>query len=127
KVVKGASEMVERRAQEAIAESLKLGEHVKDAQARLQAAMNAAGVDEASPWLCETITRTNIAAAYSAGNHQAMQDPDLAEFHIGYQYATVGDDRVSDICQEFDGFQGPKTDEFWQTHTPPLPWACRCS
>ena len=126
KVVKGASDMVERKAQEAIAESLKLGEHVKDAQARLQAAMNTAGVDEASPWLCETITRTNIAAAYSAGNHQALQDPDLAEFHIGYRYATVGDARVRETHEEWDGFVGPKDDEFWQTHYPPCGYNCRC-
>ena len=127
KVTKSAADMVEKKARKAIEESIRLGEHVKDAQERLKDALDEAGVDEASPFLCETICRTTIAASYSAGAQAALADPDIAEFHDGFQYATVGDDRVSDICQEFDGFIGPKTNEFWQTHTPPLHYNCRCS
>ena len=127
KVTRSASDLVEKKAAQAIKESIEAGEHIAAAQARLQAAMTAAGISEPSPFLCETLVRTGIAQAYNAGQWNALQDDSLDGLLQGYEYVTVGDNRVSDICQEFDGFEGPTDNEFWQTHWPPNHFNCRCS
>ena len=123
-VTKSASDLVEKRATAAIQESLEKGEHIKDAMARLNTALASAGVVEPSPFLCETLVRTNLGAAYSAGEWRALQDPALAEVHTGFYYCTVGDMRVRETHAEWDGFTGPKDHEFWQTHYPLCGWQC---
>lgn len=126
RVVKDASDAVEKHAQAAVEESLRLGEPVAAAKARLKTALDAAGINEASPFLCETLVRTNVGAAYSAGSYEALQDPELEGFHQGFQYSTVGDNRVRETHAEWDGFVGDKDDEFWKTHYPLCGWNCRC-
>ena len=125
-VVKGASDMVEKRAAEAIKESLESGEHVKDAVARLRGALEGTGIIEPSPFLCETLIRSSIGAAYSAGQWNALKDPALAEVHEGFLYVITGDNRVRETHQEWDGFNGPKDHDFWQTHYPLCGYNCRC-
>ena len=44
----------------------------------------------------------------------------------GYEYLTVGDEKVRDEHQELEGIVLPKDHEFWETWWPPNGWNCRC-
>ena len=126
-VVKTSTAVVQKYAQKAIEESIANGEHVKDAMARLNAALESAGVNYPSPFLIESLVKSNIGAAYSAGKWFALQDPAIQEEQAGFLYVTTGDNRVRDSHQSWDYFTGPKDHPFWQTHYPLCGWGCRCT
>lgn len=87
-------------------------------------------VQELDPWLgdgsaarAETLLRTHGFQMFAAASHQtAMADDDTTHF----QYLTMEDDRVRDSHAALDGIILPKDDEFWDDHTPPWEWGCRC-
>lgn len=92
---------------------------------QVRAAMNKGGLS-ANPWAVETVFRTNTALAYSAGRMNANADPAIQEILWGYEYLTVGDDRVRPTHAAMDGTRLPKDDAFWKTNMPPNGWNCRC-
>lgn len=63
-------------------------------------------------------------AAHSAGQWRDFID--RADLYPNLQFSTVGDDRVRDAHRALDGATYPVGDPFWDTHTPPLDWRCRC-
>lgn len=127
RVTRSASDLVEKKAAEAISESLKAGEHIKLAQARLLTALESAGISEPSPFLCETLVRTGISQAYSAGQYNALNDDALKDVHQGWQYVTVGDNRVRPEHEELDGMTADVDNEVWDKYLPPLGFNCRCT
>lgn len=127
RVTRSASDLVEKKAAEAISESLKAGEHIKLAQARLLTALESAGISEPSPFLCETLVRTGISQAYAAGQYNALNDDALKDVHQGWQYVTVGDNRVRPEHEELDGMTADVDNEVWDTYLPPLGFNCRCT
>ena len=67
--------------------------------------------------------QAGLRSAYSAGRYErGMRSEVLTHF----VYRTMQDDRVRPEHALLDGVALPKTDPFWQTHTPPLGWNCRC-
>jgi len=52
---------------------------------------------------------------------------DRADLYPNLQFSTVGDDRVRPAHAALDGAVYPVGDPFWNTHTPPLDWRCRCT
>lgn len=142
RVVKEASDAVEKRLQEAIYEATQKGMHVREGKALLgkaariphagkKAAIREAfaksGLGPGNSFTLEAIFRTQTQLAYGGGQYQADQDPAIQEILWGYKYVTVGDDRVRGEHVGFDGVTLPKADLFWQTHWPPNGWACRCA
>ena len=84
------------------------------------------GIDATNPWLLENMVRTQIAIAYSAGRWNANQDPAIQEILWGYEYVTVGDDRVRPSHEAIDGAAYPKEHPFWESNWPPNGYSCRC-
>ncbi len=76
--------------------------------------------------LLATWARTGTMMAYSAGQWQAANDPDIAGILWGFRYVTMGDERVRDEHAGYDGMQLPKDDPIWLEAWPPNGWACRC-
>jgi SPP1 gp7 family putative phage head morphogenesis protein len=76
--------------------------------------------------IAESIYRTQTSIAYSAGQQAMLEDPALQEILWGFKYVTVGDNRVRDEHEAWEGVTLPKDDPFWITHTPPNGWNCRC-
>jgi SPP1 gp7 family putative phage head morphogenesis protein len=64
------------------------------------------------------------AAAHSAGQWRDFLD--RADLYPNLKFSTVGDDRVRTTHRALDGATYPVNDPFWDTHTPPLDWRCRC-
>jgi SPP1 gp7 family putative phage head morphogenesis protein len=72
----------------------------------------------------ELLLRTHGFQAYAAANERIIQEQkDVFPF---CEYITAGDDRVRDSHAALDGKIIPTNDPFWDTHTPPWDWGCRC-
>jgi SPP1 gp7 family putative phage head morphogenesis protein len=63
-------------------------------------------------------------AANTAGQWQDFLD--RADLYPNLKFSTVGDDRVRGSHAALDGATYPVNDPFWDSHTPPLDWRCRC-
>ena len=63
-------------------------------------------------------------AAHSAGQWNDFLD--RADLYPNLRYSTTGDGRVRDAHAAIDGAVYPVSDPFWDTHTPPNGWNCRC-
>ena len=127
RVTRQASAAVERSAQRAVRDIVAEGMHVNEGIARLRQSMDAAGIPANKPWILETLVRTNIQMAYSAGRFQANQDPAIDAILWGYEYVTVGDDRVRPEHAALEGVRlakdSPRLHPIW----PPNGWQCRCT
>ena len=87
-------------------------------------------VDELDPYLgdgadarAELLLRTHGFQAFQAANWRVAQE-DEDTTHL--QYLATEDDHVRDSHLALNGLILPKSDPFWETHTPPWEWGCRC-
>ena len=77
------------------------------------------------PRRLENIYRTNMQAAYNAGQYQTyMADVDNRPY---WQYDAVGDERTRAAHSAMDGLVYRYDDPFWTTFYPPNGYRCRCS
>lgn len=116
-----------RRLEQALAEIIREDLHVDAAKRVLAKALDELGLSVKRPASIETVVRTQVQVAYSAGAVQADRDPAVAEILWGYTYATVGDDRVRPKHQGLDGVTLPKDHPRWSEIMPPNSWNCRCT
>jgi SPP1 gp7 family putative phage head morphogenesis protein len=85
------------------------------------------GIVPRSDYQLESIFRTQSQIAYNAGRWSADQAPEIQDVLWGYQYATVGDNRVRESHADLEGVTLPKDDPFWRKWWPPNGWNCRCT
>lgn len=128
-VANGFGEEVNRVVSQEIADSITAGEHLNVGTKRLRQAFTRLGIPSAKTpgHLIETIYRTQTQLAYSAGSWNADQDPAVQEILWGYQYVTVGDNRVRPNHAALDGVRLPKDDPQWADIQPPNGFNCRCT
>lgn len=74
---------------------------------------------------CETIARTNVQRAYTAGRWQQLEDPDVVAVFPFRVYDAIVDFRTTDTCRERDGTTLPWNDQWWLKNYPPLHHRCR--
>lgn len=74
----------------------------------------------------ETLVRTQTRMAHSAGGRMVDKSPEIADILWGYEYVTVGDDRVRAEHVAMDGMRQPVEWPGWATYTPPNGFNCRC-
>lgn len=125
RVTNEALEPVRRAVERAVLEVTRSGLHAEAGMAVIREAYKSESFD-ASPFRLETLYRTQTQLAYAAGRDNAMADDAIDEILWGYEYVTVGDDRVRLTHVPLDGMRAPKDDPIWATHRPPLGWNCRC-
>ena len=101
--------------------------HVAEAMERVEATYRAAGLTGPARHQVEGLVRTQIQIAYSAGAVQADRDPAVASILWGYEYSTVGDDRVRPKHVGLDGVTLPKEHPAWGSIMPPNGFNCRCT
>jgi len=94
---------------------------------KLGQAFNDLGLTAKNDFALETIFRTQSQIAYNAGRWQADQDPDIQSILWGYEYTTVGDNRVRPEHAALNGVKLPKDDPFWKQFWPPNGYNCRCA
>jgi len=118
------------RVQERVRESIRLGlvegDTVPQATKRLEEAFVASGISPKQPHVLEQIFRTQSQLAFQGGEWESFQDPDVNEIIWGYEYITVGDDRVREEHADLEGTIAPKDDPIWNLIWPPNGYNCRC-
>lgn len=67
---------------------------------------------------------TATAAAQAAESWQEFERRKY--LYQNLKYITAGDERVRESHRLLDNIVRPVDDPFWDTHTPPLGWLCRC-
>jgi len=121
------NDRMRRRLEETLREIVARDLHGKHASKLLGEQLAALGLTPDSSFAVEGLVRTQIQLAYSAASVHADRDPAIAEILWGYEYATVGDDRVRPTHQALDGVTLPKEDPRWRVIMPPNGFACRCT
>lgn len=76
-------------------------------------------------WRVQTIFRTNVLTAYSAGHYAGMKAS--AEALPFWQYDAVGDDATRPSHAAMDGKVFRTDDPIWDTWFPPNGFNCRCT
>ncbi len=113
--------------QAARAEAFEQGKSLKEFTDSVRQLYEDHGYTPASNHYLETVYRNTAAESYNGARWQQMNDPDLGEFYWGFEYVTVGDDRVRPGHAALAGFVAPKSDPVWQTIWPPNGHRCRCA
>jgi SPP1 gp7 family putative phage head morphogenesis protein len=72
-----------------------------------------------------TIYDTNLRTAYSAGHWQRIEDNARSAPYV--MYSAVLDDRTRPAHRAWNGKVLRADDPWWETHTPPNGWNCRCT
>lgn len=78
-----------------------------------------------NPSRIETIFRTNVQSAYSAGRYIQNNRPEVRATHPYSKFSAILDGHETDICHDLDGTVLPSDDPFWASHQPPLHFNCR--
>jgi SPP1 gp7 family putative phage head morphogenesis protein len=112
-----------RAVDKAIAKGTTLADFKKEIGPKLTSAWG--GSVDAPASRVETIFRTNVQVAYSAGRYAQHTDPDVLESRPVWMFDAILDGRTSPVCKAADGTVLPADDPFWQTHVPPLHHRCR--
>jgi SPP1 gp7 family putative phage head morphogenesis protein len=95
----------------------------KQATRLLTRRLNEMGVTPTNKAYVETLVRTHGQLAWGAAQAKEFEeDEDL----WGYEYVTVGDDRVREDHEKLDGLIRKKDDPIWKTIFPPNGYNCRC-
>lgn len=77
------------------------------------------------PGRLETIFRTNVQSAYSAGRWWALNDPAVLKVRPYWVYDAVLDSRTTEICRVRHGVALPHDHPWWRSNYPPLHFNCR--
>jgi SPP1 gp7 family putative phage head morphogenesis protein len=112
---------------EALTASLQAGDGVRQGITKLRQAFTDSGMVPGANYQLEQVFRTQTQLAYSAGRMNSLADPAVQEILWGYEYVTVGDDRVRPTHMAMDGVKAPKDDPIWDKWTPPNGYNCRCA
>lgn len=75
----------------------------------------------------ETVYRTNMATAFTAGRLRQAQDPAVRAVTPGFRYDAVGDADTRENHMALDGLLAAQDDPVWQQCSPPLGYNCRCT
>jgi SPP1 gp7 family putative phage head morphogenesis protein len=75
----------------------------------------------------ENVFRTNTMSAFTAGEFEQAQDPDVADLVPAFEFSAVGDGDTRDNHQAADGLVAAVDDPIWQRFAPPLGFQCRCA
>lgn len=110
---------LERRLESAVVKSLREGDHIAEGVKRFTKIIG-------DPSVAQTLFRTQTQLAYSAGRVSVWEDPAINSILWGFEYVTVGDNRVRENHADMHGVKLPKDDPFWSTNMPPNGYNCRC-
>lgn len=107
---------------EAVDSAVRNGESMEDFRERVGEKLESAWGAE-DPSRVETIFRTEVQGAYSAGRQ--YQNAQVRETHPYVRFDVVDDEATSDICEALIGVVVEADSDFAATHQPPLHPRCR--
>lgn len=120
--------------QRVIARSIGLGVSPEIAQAQIGMAPLLKDLEPFTLSYAQTVFRTNLSTAYTAGRFRAMSDPDVAGVMRAFQYNAVNDGSVRRGRKEdqgenhlaLDGLIAATDWQGWNIYATPNGYSCRC-
>ena len=109
-----------RRIQKFITSSLRKGLGAPEASEVI------AGMGDFTRAYSETVYRTNIATAYTAGRFKQTSNPDVADVIGALEYTAILDPDVRPNHAAAHGLLASQFDPIWSVFSPPLGYNCRC-
>ncbi len=126
RVLSRVSDGVERGLERSFLQIAQEGLTTREGTKAIREAFAKQGIVAVNSFEHEAVFRTQTQLAYGAGAWEAAQDPVIDEILWGYQYVTVGDDRVRPEHAALEGTTAPKDSVIWKSTWPPNGWGCRC-
>lgn len=120
-LAKSASRAITARVQDVVARSMRRGATVAKASEVIQ---DVGGFAQA---YADTVYRTNVASAYTAGRFRQARDPDVAEVVGGFTFMATRDSSTRPNHLAADGLTASTLDPVWDQLAPPLGYNCRCA
>lgn len=121
------SDKATKKASEIMASVVKRNLPTKSGVKLLSKELNKAGLTPENASRLETAFRTQTQIAFNAGRWEAAKIPAVADILWGWEYVTVGDDRVRPNHEAMDGARYPTDDPIWLSIWPPNGYNCRCA
>lgn len=118
-VAKSVTTETTKRVQKALAEGFTRGSGTKTEQV-------IAEIGDWSAAYSETVYRTNMATAYTAGQFQQAKDPDLAPAFPALEYIGISDASTRPNHRAAFGLIAATADPIWAEIAPPLGYNDRC-
>jgi SPP1 gp7 family putative phage head morphogenesis protein len=121
-----ATDSLREHAFDELVRALAEGSTFADFASSLRTQEASLGVTPSDPAYLDTIFRTNMATAYTAGRLQQMQSPSVVRVQPYVQYRAVIDGRTTSVCRYLDGLVfDRRTDPGWSKYAPPNHYNCR--
>lgn len=125
-LARGMTEVLTDKVQLFLAQSMQQGASALDAERQLQFLASAHDVGFTSGY-AQTVYRTNLNSAYTAGRMRQARTPAVRAVAPGFRFDAVGDADTRPNHKALDGFVALQNDPVWQTCSPPLGYNCRCT
>ena len=71
------------------------------------------------------VYRNALTDSYTAGRFKLAQDPDVAEYMVGFRFDAVGDGDTTTWCKALDGLMAATNDPIWNRCSPIVHHGCR--
>ena len=127
-MARSASLKLTERVQEILVKQMQRGGDALGAQRRI---VKASEVMQASkPFTlayATTVYRNALSSSYTAGRFRLAQDPDVADYVLGFRFDATGDSDTRPNHMAGDGFMAATDDPVWMTRAVPLGHNCRCA
>lgn len=104
-----------------------LGRSMKGVTTASEATEAIAEMGDWSRAYANTVFRTNLSTAYTAGTFEQMKDPAVLEVIGALELHDVGDSDTRPSHHEMSGTLAPANHPIWNLRSPPLDYNCRCS
>lgn len=121
-LAKSTEIIITKRVQKIIAEAIRTGQPENKTLASIQRQS-----EDFNRAYAQVVYRTNLTSAYSRGRKAQAKDPDVRDFVKAFRFTTAGDVDVRKNHAAADGMIAGQDDPVWETMTPPIGYACRCS
>lgn len=120
-----------QRARDIVHKGIALGTPFPQIRRELLAVFDTEGIPRPALSRLRIMFQQNAQQAYHDARREALDDPDMAKAFPFRQYLTVGNGTagVRGVRPEHAALHGKVfrwDDPFWNSHTPPWDWGCRC-
>jgi SPP1 gp7 family putative phage head morphogenesis protein len=125
-VSKASEQYVIEKYYQELQKAIENGTTLEDFKKEMKDFYTQKGLSEVNPLYLETVFRTNVLGAYSAGRYEQMMNPSVLKVFGYWQFLAVGDNRTRPTHLARNGITLPAADKWWDSNYPPLDYNCRC-
>lgn len=126
-MAKSTEQRLTDRIRDFIGASLRKGRTVVEASREITRQGLVEGIEGWTQAYAETVYRTNMVTAYTAGRLQQARDPDTAKVFGAFEVVGPTDSIARPNHKAAVGLVAPIDDPIWNTMSPPLGFSCRHS